>query len=53
MLDHILPSDFYESMEGVWESERTVNEVRVELLSLGFEENEDFEKIILEDYDVD
>lgn len=51
LLDGILPGDFCESMESVWESERSVEEVRADLLAKGFEENEKFTELVSNDYD--
>jgi hypothetical protein len=48
-LDHILPDDFDESMESIWESPRSVEEIRADLLARGFEENEAFTKLAFED----
>jgi hypothetical protein len=42
-LDHILPSDLFEAMESVWTSERSMEDVRNDLLSRGFEENANLE----------
>lgn len=38
-VDHILPKDFGEVMECVWDCERSLEDVRKDLLSRGFEEN--------------
>ncbi|CAB4196932.1 hypothetical protein UFOVP1290_452 [uncultured Caudovirales phage] len=53
MIEHLLPSDFYESMESEWESERSVDEVRSELLLLGFEENLDLVSFLSKERDYD
>lgn len=50
-LDHILPDDMGEMMESVWDSERSVEEVRADLLARGFEENEKFTKLVAVAYD--
>ena len=50
-LDHILPSDFSEAMESVWESDRSVSDLKKDLLGRGFEENEQFSKLVAEDYE--
>lgn len=52
-LDHILPEDFGESMESIWDSERPVEEVRKDLLARGFEENEEFTNSVKKDFDSD
>lgn len=50
-LNHILPSDFNESMESIWDSDRSVDEIRSELLNLGFEENLEFSKLFQKDFE--
>jgi hypothetical protein len=42
LIDNILPNDFGEDMESVWSSERSVDEVREDLLARGFQENKKF-----------
>jgi hypothetical protein len=37
-LEHILPDDFGDEMENVWSSERSIDEVRKDLLERGFME---------------
>lgn len=49
-LDHILPSDFSESMESVWDSERSFEDIRKDLLTRGFEENKKFSQLVCEDF---
>jgi hypothetical protein len=41
-LEHILPEDFGEEMEGIWSTSRSVDEVRKDMLERGFEENQKF-----------
>lgn len=50
LLDNILPDDFCESMESIWDTERDVKSVRADLLARGFEENEKFSELI-QDYE--
>jgi len=50
-LEHILPEDCSEAMESVWDCERSADEVRKDMLARGFEENEEFSKLVDEDYD--
>lgn len=50
-LEHILPEDFSESMECIWDSDRPAPSVRQEMLALGFEENEKFSKLFKKDFD--
>ena len=38
-LDHILPDDFNEAMESIWECERSIEDARKVLIEMGFEEN--------------
>lgn len=45
-LKNILPEDFGEEMESVWGCERNIEEVRKDLFARGFEENEEFSKIL-------
>jgi hypothetical protein len=45
-IDHLLPKDFDETMEATWGCDRSLEEVKSELLSLGFEENEEFSDFI-------
>lgn len=49
-LDHILPPDFVESMESVWDSERISLDVRDDMLARGFEENKKFSELVAEDF---
>jgi hypothetical protein len=44
-------SDFEEVMESVWETERSIAEVRQDLLKRGFEENAIFHQLINEDFE--
>lgn len=37
-IDHLLPEDFYEIMEATWECDRSVDDVRKDLIARGFEE---------------
>jgi hypothetical protein len=37
-IDHLLPNDFYEAMESTWECERSVEDVKKDLIARGFEE---------------
>jgi hypothetical protein len=48
-LDHILPPDLSESMECIYDSDRSVEEVRKDMLARGFLENDAFSKIAFED----
>jgi hypothetical protein len=41
-LDHILPDDFSESMESTWECPRSLEDIKQDLLSRGFVDNEEF-----------
>src|SRR5271167_4049365 len=50
-LEHILPDDLGECMTSCWETERSAEEVRQDLLTRGFEENKKFSKMVGEDYD--
>jgi hypothetical protein len=52
-IEHLLPNDLSESMESVWESDsdRTVEEIRQDMLSRGFEENEQFTELVAQEYD--
>ena len=50
-IDHILPNDMGEMMESVWDSERSVEEVRADLLARGFEETEKFMTLVNRSYD--
>lgn len=50
-IDHLLPKDFSEAMEGVYEATRPLKDVRQDLLELGFKESKRFSKIIGENYD--
>ena len=50
-LKHILPDYFFESMESVWESDQSVYDVRKDLLTRGFIENDELSSMIAEDFD--
>jgi hypothetical protein len=50
-LNHILPDDLSEAMESCWDSERSAEEVRKDLLARGFEENAKFTALVSYDYD--
>lgn len=41
-LSHILPEDMCESMESIWDCDRSLVEVRIDLLARGFVECEKF-----------
>lgn len=47
-LDHILPSDLEEAMECIWTTDRTADEVKQELSSLGFLSSLDFSSYLSE-----
>jgi hypothetical protein len=44
-LSHILPKDFADEMECVWSCERSVDDVKKDMLSRGFEKSEDFDDL--------
>jgi hypothetical protein len=50
-LDHILPEDLSEAMESCWDTERSAEDVRQDLLASGFQENIKFAALVSEDYD--
>jgi hypothetical protein len=50
-LNHILPADLSEAMESCWDSERSAEEVRQDLLARGFEENTKLSALVGEEYD--
>ena len=37
-IEHILPDDFENLMEGIWSSERTIKEIKQDMIARGFEE---------------
>ncbi len=51
-IEHLLPDTFSESMECVWETEKNdLDLVKNELLSMGFLENDEFNNLIMNEYD--
>lgn len=50
-IESILPNDFGEDMECCYSSDRDVEEVKNDLLARGFEENNDFTKMIAENFE--
>lgn len=45
-ISHLLPQDFEEATDSTWVVERFVDEVRSDLLALGFEESEDVKRFL-------
>lgn len=52
-IEHLLPDDLSESMESIWENDgdRTVEEIRQDMLRRGFEENDQFTGQVVEEFD--